>query len=466
MADKFHLSKSVSKSNPKSRPRPSIANSNGLLPSASKSSSILSTTVPVKSKSTTARSASNPTINPAPGQKVDTTTNLSSDTNHALKVLSWNIKRGLIKRELEIINLLEKEQADILFLNETDTMLDKSECYTVQGFKTVLQKVNNVEGQKTQIIALIKEGRGEILVRENLMNEKFPSIWIEVIEKQKGSVLICSFYREWNSNGNISEESQIERLEILISQIELANTNEQKLILIGDLNLCSLKWRKQDYVHKAMADGWINAMDRNGMESIDTGVTYTADQMLKDGSIPQSSLDHIYLSQNLRDRTESFKGDYGSLDYLQIGIELKKAIKGKPYSRKITKRCMKGYNKESWLNTLWKKDWSLITEEENIDKKVKIYSRLMKEALDDVAPVKSFTIRSKYRFGLSQETKDMMVKRNNIRKKIHSTTGNERKIPHAQYKTLRNKVNGLIKDSLKFNSDRIEKAKGVMEDSQ
>ena len=37
------------------------------------------------------------------------------------------------------------------------------------------------------------------------------------------------------------------------------------------------------------------------MEVANIGSTYQADHILKDGSIPESSLDHVYLSKKIRD---------------------------------------------------------------------------------------------------------------------------------------------------------------------
>ena len=50
---------------------------------------------------------------------------------------------------------------------------------------------------------------------------------------------------------------------------------------------------------------------------------------------------------------------------------------------------------------------------------VRIYTELNTEALDICAPYKSFTIKSHYKFGLSDETKDLMLKRDNVRLRTH-----------------------------------------------
>ena len=54
-----------------------------------------------------------------------------------LKIGTWNIRRGIIKRELEIAQLLENEGLDILFLTKTDTMINQIPTVNIEiVFKT------------------------------------------------------------------------------------------------------------------------------------------------------------------------------------------------------------------------------------------------------------------------------------------------------------------------------------------
>ena len=62
-----------------------------------------------------------------------------------LKICSWNIRRGLIKRELELKDMLNSEKLNIMFLVETDTKLPNGKSdYKIEGYATVLQKTNQV----------------------------------------------------------------------------------------------------------------------------------------------------------------------------------------------------------------------------------------------------------------------------------------------------------------------------------
>ena len=67
------------------------------------------------------------------------------------KVCSWNIRRGLVKRELELIELIKSHKLDIIFLVETDSNVIQTEKdYKIEGFKTEFHLKENSE-QKTRM---------------------------------------------------------------------------------------------------------------------------------------------------------------------------------------------------------------------------------------------------------------------------------------------------------------------------
>ena len=69
---------------------------------------------------------------------------------------------------------------------------------------------------------------------------------------------------------------------------------------------------------------------------------------------------------------------------------------------------------------------------------VDIFSQNIEEALDEIASIKTFTIRSQYRFGLSENIKRLMHERDCTIGKIKNATSDEKKILHLKYKALRN----------------------------
>ena len=90
---------------------------------------------------------------------------------------------------------------------------------------------------------------------------------------------------------------------------------------------------------------------------------------------------------------------------------------------------------------------------------VKEFQENITSALDQIAPIKTFTVKSNYRFGLSESTKELMQKRDNTRSKIGSAEGREKGVLIKQYKLQRNKVTAQIrKENVEYNNNRIEEA--------
>ena len=209
-----------------------------------------------------------------------------------LKSGCWNIRRGLIKRELEITNLLTTEKLDIFFLVETDTnMIHSENDYKIKGYKTVfpLKDGNNL---KTRMICLTNESNDNIKTRPDLMDPKFPSIWCEEVREHEKNLLICGFYREWSHEGLKSNAIQLEAIKIFCGQIEKASKENKNIIIQGDANLCADKWSESDFNLSYLSDELIGTLSQCGLLIVNLGKTYLADRLNSDGLIIESALDH------------------------------------------------------------------------------------------------------------------------------------------------------------------------------
>ena len=109
-----------------------------------------------------------------------------------LKIGTWNLRRGLSRREHEIVNLIESEGVDVLFLTETDTGKINASNYKMSGYKTFTQSCES-EDDTVRVIAIVKENCGaKIQLRPDLMSNTFPSIWLEV--EDSGQSMASSQY--------------------------------------------------------------------------------------------------------------------------------------------------------------------------------------------------------------------------------------------------------------------------------
>ena len=159
--------------------------------------------------------------------------------------------------------------------------------------------------------------------------------------------------------------------------------------------------------------------------------------------LPNSSTDHLPVITNLKSNSI---------------MDISK------FKTKVTKRSLKNFSEEAWNACLARKNWSKIEECNDVDGMVKIFSKNIEGALDEIAPIKTFTIRSQYRFGLSDNTKKLMHDRDCTRGKIKNASSDEKKILHSKYKALRNKVTRNIREeNIDFNNNRVNMAKNESE---
>ena len=97
-------------------------------------------------------------------------------------------------------------------------------------------------------------------------------------------MLICAIYREFNDltgEGTMSTVQQIEKLEVLHTQIEKAS-KEGLILIIGDMNIDLQKWEDPKYYQKQQAEKYQSIIGEIGLEVIDFGITYNGK---KDGEV-------------------------------------------------------------------------------------------------------------------------------------------------------------------------------------
>ena len=84
-------------------------------------------------------------------------------------------------------------------------------------------------------------------LHEDLMSKEFPSIWCEEVRENDKNLRICGFYREWSTNGIRSVETQLKSIRTFVNQLEKTTNDKKSVLVMGDANLCSLKWNDPDY---------------------------------------------------------------------------------------------------------------------------------------------------------------------------------------------------------------------------
>ena len=397
---------------------------------------------------------------PIPSQ----TSNTNTNKKRKIRIGTWNVRRGLVKRENEIRLLLQSEDIDILYLTETDSQKLNLNKYNITGFTTFLQLCEE-EGDTVRIIALVRDNIGlDIKMRQDLMSNTFPSIWLEAQDEFKSKSMFGGFYRQWSDDGKLSVPDQVSQIEEFCDQINRANSETEKIVVTGDANLCANKWLSDDYDRKSVAQPLLHCLEENGLVIQDIGITFQADHSLPNGSVPESALDHVYVSKTLEACIETKKLENSSSDHLPVVTTYSLNVKNLRYSHTITKRSFKDFTKERWNDALAQQEWQDVEECSGVNQMVTAFDRNIQEALDQVAPIRTFKIKSNYRFGLSEGVKDLMKKRDKTRANISKASPKEKAVLLQQYKTLRNQVTSRIrKENIDYNNNKVEEAKNERE---
>ena len=70
-------------------------------------------------------------------RKKSVRTNNKQETKRQLNIGTWNVRRGLVRRDNEINDILKTHDVDNFFLTESDTKNAKS--FNLPGYTTVVQ---------------------------------------------------------------------------------------------------------------------------------------------------------------------------------------------------------------------------------------------------------------------------------------------------------------------------------------
>ena len=118
---------------------------------------------------------------------------------------------------------------------------------------------------------------------------------IEVGFGKERKTIVSVFYREWTGgvSGNCDSASQEDRWNRQILFWKNLYHQNKDVVVMGDANLCSLKWNDNDYdsSKKVLASLIQDQLLEESCHQIVEGFTRSE---LVNGAVVQSSIDHIY----------------------------------------------------------------------------------------------------------------------------------------------------------------------------
>ena len=361
-----------------------------------------------------------------------------------IKLMHWNKGASFLRNKKdEIETVIEKYKPHVLGLSEANFFSDHDKD-AVQFPDYVLHLCPTITNQDLGVSRVAVYTHTSLVVkpRPDLMNNELSAIWLEVGLPNKRKFLVCNCYREWGylkqpDQRSHSRAAQLERWTMLIEKWECALNEGKEVILLGDINIDSLKWFKDglpssDPIHKLRP-----LIDLLQEKIMPFGVY----QKVAVPTHMESCLDHLYTNkpEKLCDIMAVNNGgsDHKIISTVRYAKNIDRNV------RYIRKRCFKNFNADAFKDEIRGVSWFDVYMSKNVNDAVRKLTSRITNILDNWAPVRTIQVRRKYAPWLSDQTKEL-IKVRNMAQKMAQVSKDIDKL--REYRSLRNRVTNLIRN--------------------
>ena len=405
--------------------------------------------------------------------------------NFLARYLYGNKSKGIINLHLnirslsnkvgEIKNIIQEQKPHIFGVSECElkkinNFYDESKL-KVPGYKLFLPKSWNDHGNAR--VAIYVKKTLEVEQVSDLEDNRVQSIWIKGGFKGGRKIYYCHCYREHGNYLGRSMRAQRTNLDLLLNQWEKATEHgspaePNEIHISGDMNLDSLRgrWLEPGYHLISLAKMVVNTCNAHNLTQLVMEATRSQYNRVEN-STSMSCIDHVYT--NARYRCSSIKvTSCGSSDHDLVGYT-RFSKEPKAPSRTIRKRSYKEFKEQNFLRDLAMVDWSDVLGCVDVDMATAMLTRKLTDVLNTNAPWIVFQHRKFYSPWLTKETKEMMSKRDKLKKKAKDLAeldlnegreaSEEQVKAWAEFKKVRNEVTNMKrKDEAQFKSSKISES--------
>ena len=284
----------------------------------------------------------------------------------------------------EIEELIKTNKIGVMGIAEANIGKDdKQEDITIKGYNTIVDKGRNKRDGVSRTAILIRKDLNYKL-REDLMSENFPETWIELGEKGKQKILLCSMYREfkhWGEEGTVSDKEGERRLKEWFKRIEGTLESDKEIWIIGDWNADMNRRNDKTYSRRKIATLIKEEMEGRGFT-----------QLIGEGTHEQggklSCIDLIFTNRPKKITNWGTRVTGG-------GHSMVHATRQSKYRRRKTqvrRRMWKNFTienlKEETIKVNWEEKIRKTDTKENLDTEVWELEEKIREVIEAVAPIR------------------------------------------------------------------------------
>ena len=373
-----------------------------------------------------------------------------------IKIIHWNKGSSYLENKFnEVEAVINGHKPHMIGLSEANLRAghDKTKVQLTDYNLHTAQTLDNPDLLVSRVVVYTHN----LLIvkrRYDLEDKNISSIWLEVGLPRQRKFLVCHAYREWrhlyqgdHSSGTL--EAQHDRWRQFLTQWERALNENKEVIVAMDANIDFLKWTSdtlQPGVKPLVNDLFSNIFPLGVSQMVNSPTRYWPGQ-------PPSGLDHLYTNRPNK-LSEVFSEHAGSDHKLIKVTRSAKSIARN--SRYVRKRCYRDFDERKFREEVSRLSWHELYLCEDVEQAVYILTSSLNTILDQLAPVKTVQVRTRYAPWLSSETKAIIKERDAAQ--IHAS-GTQDPDDWRLYKNLRNTITRRMKkEKASWEKQRLDHA--------
>ena len=373
----------------------------------------------------------------------------NGNRNKGIKLCHWNIGGGYLCNKIDTIETLIADYSPhILGISEASFWSDHN-LDDVQIPKYKLYLANTLLNPQLNVsrVAVYVHEDVSVKVRNDLMNDEFSSVWLEVGLPRQKKFLVSNLYRDWqyirqHNHDSLAIPEQLIRWDGFLQQWERAISLGVEVHVQGDLNLNFLDFSRIDSLPNTSQSSKLKSLISALKDRI---IPHGFIQLVQDVTrswpgAESTLLDHHWTNQ--QDKVSDVHAYFqGASDHKMICI-LRRTRKIISKPKIIKKRNFKNFDPQAFIDAVSKTSWLDVYLCDDLDTAVNLVTIKLNKILDEMAPVKIIQVRTHYAPWMSTETKEKIKERDTAQKKAAETQNAE---DWESYKHLRNYINNRVK---------------------
>ena len=338
--------------------------------------------------------------------------NRNNKVRKTLKIIHWNMGPKYWQRKIEEIEaVILQYNPDVFVISEANllnSLPDNEKGIT--GYRQILPLTTTVQ-TVARLVLLVREEL-QVKITEEFMDTEISTVWIKIGSTGRKPVYLSGIYREHRflfqqTDESASDRSQTARWNKFIDAWKRAATGNKNVIVIGDTNLDFLRWNDPDPNKVTMVEKTKSEIEMSGFTQIVQNFTRSWPGQ------PNSLIDQCWLNcPNKLQYIKNVPRTFSDHNMLLLSIMMKEICED---SQETWARDRKKWDTEEYKRQVGLIDWTPLIETQNIDIANDYFHSQLSAILDKMAPMRRYQARRSKANWLTQEIKDLMEKRDQLK---------------------------------------------------